>query len=68
MSFRLSLISRLKLIGSFEVGYNTLDFLRERIVIRRLPYGSRIGLYGIRERILKVSDLRIPFLALSAYT
>ena len=64
--FYLALIGCFKLIRRFEVGYNPLDFLGEGEVVRCFGDGSGVYLYGVREGVLKVTNLRSAWLAVSA--
>jgi hypothetical protein len=45
-------VGRFKLVRSFEVSYNSLDFLRELVVVLYLYYSSRIQFSGVREGVL----------------
>jgi hypothetical protein len=45
-------VGRFKLVRSFEVSYDSLDFLRELVVVLYLYYSSRIQFSGVREGVL----------------
>jgi hypothetical protein len=45
-------VGRFELVRSFEVSHDSLDFLRELVVILHLCYSSRVQFGGVREGVL----------------
>jgi hypothetical protein len=45
-------VGRFKLVRSFEVSHDSLDFLRELVVVLHLYYSSRVQFGGVREGVL----------------